>query len=180
MGVTNLQPTLRGPTLELRPTVADDWEGLFTAAADPLIWALHPVHDRWQEPVFRAYFDAALASGGSLTIRDRASGAIIGSSRYELVRAAPGEVEIGSTFLIRACWGGGANREMKALMIGHALAHFDAVTFLVGEHNLRSRRAMEKIGGALTDRHFDAPLADGRIARHVIYRIDQPLPQAAV
>lgn len=173
--MTNLQPTLSGPTIELRPTVAADWAPMFAAAADPAIWAVHPAHDRWQEPVFRRYFDEALASGGGLTIRDRASGAVIGASRYSIERAESGDVEIGWTFLARRYWGGATNRELKQLMVGHALSTFDATIFLVGEHNIRSRRAMEKIGGALMDRVFDAPMAGGVISRHVIYRIDQPL-----
>ncbi len=171
----DLQPTLIGPTLTLHPSVATDWAGMFAVAADPLIWAVHPAHDRWQEPVFRQYFAAALASGGGLTIRDRASGAIIGASRYSIERAETGEVEIGWTFLVRSSWGGATNRELKQLMIGHALVHFDAAIFMVGEHNVRSRRAMEKIGGILTDRTFDAPMAAGAMSRHVIYRIDRPL-----
>ncbi len=172
-GIT--QPVLDGPTITLRPTVAADWEPMFAAAADPLIWEVHPAHDRWQEPVFRAYFADALASGGGLTIREQASGRVIGASRYSTERALAGEVEIGWTFLTRDHWGGGTNRELKRLMIGHALRYFEAAIFLVGETNGRSRRAMEKIGGVLIDRTFDAPMAGGVISRHVIYRIDTPI-----
>ena len=43
------------------PCAADDWDALFAVASDPLIWEQHPAHDRWQEPVFRAFFDDALA-----------------------------------------------------------------------------------------------------------------------
>ena len=57
-------------------------------------------------------------------------------------------------------------------MIGHALDHCDRVIFLIGENNLRSRRALEKIGGTLTDRHFDAEMTGGPV-RHVIYAIDR-------
>ncbi len=171
----NLQPALDGPTIVCTPTVAEDWTALFAVAADPLIWAVHPAHDRWQEPVFRAYFAAALACGGGLTIRERATGRVIGASRYDTARAHTGEVEIGWTFLARDHWGGATNRELKQLMVGHALRFFDAAIFLVGEHNFRSRRAMEKIGGVLTDRSFAAPMAEGLMSRHVIYRIDQPL-----
>lgn len=166
------QPVLSHPQVTLRPLVPGDWAGLFAVAADPLIWAVHPAHDRWQEPVFRRFFDDALASGGCLVAGDPQTGAIIGASRFDTERAEPGEIEIGWTFLARSHWGGPTNAAMKALMVGHALPHFDRVIFLIGETNLRSRRALEKIGGTLTDRVFDTELAGGTV-RHVIYSIDR-------
>lgn len=169
------QPTLTGATVTLAPLRAEDWDALFAVAADPLIWEVHPAHDRWQEPVFRRFFDDALASGGCLVIRDRASGAVIGSSRYDRTRVEPGEVEIGWTFLARNHWGGATNRAIKTLMVAHALRWFDAAVFYVGSGNIRSRRAMEKIGGVLlADR---TPVFDmaGVPTEHVVYAIRQPL-----
>ncbi len=171
----NPQPTLTGASVTLSPLVPDDWDALFAVAADPLIWEVHPAHDRWQEPVFRRFFGDALASGGCLVIRDNATGAVIGSSRYDRTRVEPGEVEIGWTFLARAYWGGATNREIKTLMIAHALRSFDAAVFYVGAGNIRSRRAMEKIGGELlVDR---VPVFDmaGVPTPHVVYAIRQML-----
>ncbi len=169
----DLQPTLIGETIDLRPTVASDWHGLYAVAADPEIWAVHPAHDRWQEPVFRTFFDDALASRGALTVRDRASGTIIGSSRYSAERAQPGEIEIGWSFLARDYWGGATNAEMKRLMLDHAFQWFDPVIFVVGDTNIRSRKAMEKIGGVLTDRTEERVMA-GETTRHVIYEVRRP------
>ena len=166
------QPSLANAHVRLRPLAVEDWQALFTVASDPLIWEVHPAHDRWQKPVFRAYFDEALASGGALVAIDPASGAIIGASRYDFGRAGPGEIEIGWTFLARAYWGGATNAAMKALMVGHALQTFDRVIFLIGETNIRSRRAMEKIGGVLTDRTHVTALAGAPVV-HVIYAIDR-------
>lgn len=169
------QPTLVGETVTLSPLLPDDFDALFAVAADPLIWEVHPAHDRWQEPVFRRFFADALGSGGGLIIRDNASGAVIGSSRYDRTRVEPGEVEIGWTFLARAYWGGATNREIKTLMVGHALRWFDAAVFYVGESNIRSRRAMEKIGGELLpDRTIDFDMA-GVPTAHVVYAIRQGL-----
>jgi RimJ/RimL family protein N-acetyltransferase len=166
------QPTLQGPTLRLRPLQPADWEALFAVASDPLIWEQHPAHDRWQEPVFRAFFADALAGGGALIVEERATGRIIGSSRYDHARARADEVEIGWTFLARDHWGGATNGELKRLMIDHALESVEAVIFLVGETNMRSRRALEKIGARLTDRVDEAEMA-GRTVRHLVYRIDR-------
>lgn len=168
----DLQPTLTSAAVTLRPLRADDWDALFAVAADPAIWALHPAHDRWREPVFRAFFAEALASGAALVALDPGTGAVIGSSRFDTGRAGPGEVEIGWTFLARSHWGGATNGAIKALMVGHALTGFDRVIFLIGETNLRSRRAIEKIGAILTDRIDEAEMA-GVPVRHVVYAIDR-------
>ncbi|AWW73697.1 GNAT family N-acetyltransferase [Erythrobacter sp. KY5] len=167
------QPTLEGSSLHLRPLRQDDWEALFAVASDPLIWEVHPAHDRWREPVFRAFFDDALANEGALVVIDKASGKIIGSSRYQgLEERDGGSIEIGWTFLARSHWGGAANREMKRLMIAHALQSVAECRFAVGEDNVRSRKAMEKIGGRLTPRTEQRGMA-GSDQRHVFYVIDR-------
>lgn len=165
------QPVLIGARLILRPLVQADWDALFAVAADPAIWALHPAHDRWQEPVFRAFFDDALAQGGALAVIDRASGRIIGSSRFqEYTGEDGGEVEIGWTFLARDMWGSGLNAEMKRLMLAHALMFVERVVFSVGTTNVISRRAMEKIGGRLTARTTLVERG-GAMIEHVVYEI---------
>lgn len=165
-----LQPTLADGALTLRPLAPGDFDALFAVAGDPAIWAQHPAHDRWREPVFRAFFADALESGGALAITHE--GRLIGSSRYDPRRAGPGEVEIGWTFLERAHWGGATNRAVKRLMLAHALRHYERVIFLVGERNVRSRRALEKIGAALTPRTHESVMA-GIPTTHVIYAIDR-------
>ena len=165
------QPTLEGELLLLRPMREDDWDALFGVASDRLIWEVHPAHDRWQEPLFRAYFDDGMEQGGALVVIDRASGAMIGGSRmqgYDPVDG--GSVEIGWTFLARSHWGGSYNREMKRLMLAHALGFVERVKFRVGEDNLRSRRAMEKIGGQLTDETTITERAGVGVV-HVTYEI---------
>lgn len=167
------QPTLESETLLLRPLRADDREALFAVASDPLIWEQHPAHDRWQRHVFCAFFDDALANAGALVAIDKASGDVIGSSRYQGFEPQDGgSVEIGWTFLARSHWGGAANRELKRLMLAHALDKVAECRFAVGESNWRSRRAMEKIGARLTERSESRGMA-GVPSSHVIYVIDR-------
>ena len=147
-----LQPVLTGERIALRPLVPADWEALFAVAADPLIWEQHPVSDRWREPVFQAFFDDALASGGALVASDRADGKVIGSSRFHGYDPERREVEIGWTFLARDRWGGSWNGEMKRLMIDHAFRFVDSVLFFIGPDNIRSQRAVAKIGGRFDHR----------------------------
>lgn len=166
------QPVLEGEHVRLRPLRADDWEALFAVAADPLIWEQHPAQDRWQETVFRAFFEDALANKGALVVLDAQTGAVIGSSRYQgLEEADGGSVEIGWTFLARSHWGGRWNHEMKRLMLTHALASVAEVRFLVGETNTRSRTALERIGARLTDRREERVMAGGTVIPHLTYAI---------
>jgi RimJ/RimL family protein N-acetyltransferase len=169
MDTIDRQPTLTHPRLHLRPLRQEDWDGLFAVARDPLVWSQHPASDRWQQDVFRRFFEQALQGGGALVAIDPAHGGIIGSSRYDLERAGAGEMEIGWTFLARRYWGGAANALMKRLMLEHAFRYVERVIFVVGEHNLRSRRAMEKIGGQLTERIIEMPGSSQ--GRHVVYAI---------
>lgn len=163
-------PILSGSRVRLRPLTGTDRSALFAVARDPLIWEQHPAHDRWKPEVFDAFLDEALTEGGGLVVEDPATGAVIGSSRYSTRRAAPGEVEIGWTFLSRDYWGGGRNPEMKRLMLDHAFTAFDAAIFMIGADNRRSRLAIERIGAELTDRR-DVAVLGGRRIEHVIYRI---------
>jgi N-acetyltransferase len=166
------QPTLTGETLLLRPVVASDWDAIFAAASDPLIWEQHPVRDRYTDTSFRPYFATQLAGGGTLIVIDRSSDAVIGWSTYGNYLPDRSRIEIGWTFLVRAQWGTAANREIKHLMLAHAFEHVNTVAFRIGPNNLRSRRAIEKLGGILTDETDDI-IIHGKPISHVVYTIDK-------
>jgi N-acetyltransferase len=143
---SELQPILKGILIELRPLIPEDWNDLFAVAADPLIWEQHPESDRYKEDVFKVFFKDALESGGAFVVIDTKSKRIIGSTRFHGYDPEKSEVEIGWTFLARKCWGGRYNREMKQLMLAHAFQFVENVVFYVGENNIRSQKATEKIG----------------------------------
>lgn len=172
-----LQPHLVGELLELRPLKPEDWESLFAAASDPLIWEQHPAYDRYQEKVFREFFREALESGGALVVIDRTTRKIIGSSRYSGFDPQKSEIEIGWTFLARSHWGGRYNRELKRLMLDHAFHFVESVIFLVGLTNVRSQKAMAKIGGVVTERRQKRNL-DGTAIEHLVYQIKKPTASA--
>jgi len=152
----DLQPVLKGELLELRPLRPTDFLDLYAVASDPLIWEQHPVKERYQEDVFREFFREALESGGAFIALDSRSGHVIGSSRFFGYNPDKSEIEIGWTFLARSHWGGIYNKEMKQLMLRHAFQFVNTVVFLVGPHNYRSQKAMEKIGGVRAGSRHDA------------------------
>ena len=164
-----LQPILEGEILRLRPLQAEDWDELNPVGSDPLIRELHPSSYRYKEEVFREFFRGGLESGGALVVIDRKDERVIGSSRFHGYEVEKGEIEIGWTFLARSHWGGVYNSEMKQLMVRHAFRFVKNVIFVVGPQNLRSRRAVEKIGGGLVGLR-----ADGRGGENVVYRVIAP------
>ena len=143
----DLQPHLKGELIELRPLAPDDWDELFAVASDSLIWEQHPESDRYKEEVFKIFFREALESGGAFVVIDKKTQQIIGSTRFYGHDPDKSEIEIGWTFLARKYWGGRYNREMKQLMLAHAFKFVENVVFYVGEKNIRSQKATEKIGG---------------------------------
>jgi RimJ/RimL family protein N-acetyltransferase len=149
------QPVLQGALVELRPLRAEDFGDLYAAASDPLIWEQHPAEDRFNKEVFCQFFREALESGGALVAGDVKDGRVIGSSRFHGYDQEASEIEIGWTFLARSHWGGVYNGEMKQLMLRHAFRCVSSVIFVIGPQNLRSQRAVEKIGavraGSRTD-----------------------------
>jgi len=149
------QPTLRGDGIVLRPLREADREPMRLAASDPLIWEQHP-DDRHLPERFNDYFEGALACRSALTILDN-QGRVIGCSRYgpDRVGGDSGAIEIGWTFVTRDHWGGRTNGQIKRLMIDHAFTAHDEVLFRVATTNLRSRRAVEKLGARLGGEHME-------------------------
>jgi len=166
----DLQPYLVGELVELRPLRPEHWDSLYAVASDPLIWAQHPATDRYKEEVFREFFREALESRGAFVVLDRKTQRVIGSSRYFGFDREKREIEIGWTFLARSHWGGRYNGEMKRLMLDHAFKFVDSVFFLVGPNNLRSRRALEKIGATFSGKREMASV-DGKMLDLVIYEV---------
>src|SRR5690606_1326063 len=130
-----------------------------------------PRKDRYKKEVFKALFEDSIRSGGALVVIDKKTSKIVGSSRYYEIDLEKREVVIGYTFLHRSYWGGAINKELKALMINHAFKFFDHALFHVDQNNIRSRKAMEKIGGVISGEMN----RDGRIV--LIYRISKANPQ---
>ena len=166
----DLQPHLKGELIELLALMPNDWDELFAVASDPLIWEQHPERDRYKEDVFRVFFKDALESGGAFVIIDQKTQRIIGSTRFYGYDPHKSEIEIGWTFLARKYWGGRYNAEMKRLLLNHAFRFVESVVFLVGENNVRSQKALEKIGaikvGTATREYANHPPA--RNVKYVI------------
>lgn len=146
----DFQPVLTSGLVTAQPLMVSDFERLYAAASDPLIWEQHPNKLRYKRDVFETFFQGAIESASAFLVTDTKTGEVIGSSRYSNYDEAARKVAIGYTFFIRKCWGKGYNPALKKLMIDHAFQFVDTVVFYIGAVNKRSQISIQRIGAVKT------------------------------
>lgn len=167
----DLQPAnLKNELIELRPLQSNDFENLYEVASDPLIWEQHPIKNRYQRKAFETFFSDAIASGGAFLISDARTGQSIGSTRFYDYDKNKGHVAIGYTFLSRDHWGTLYNRALKVLMLDYAFNFVDTVIFHIGSENIRSQKAILKLG-AKKRNEIEEKFLEGQKVIHYIYEI---------
>ena len=145
--IINLQPThLENSLVKISPLMEHDFERFFNIASDPLIWAQHPAKDRYKPEVFKSFFDSAVDSGTAFLIFDKSDSAVIGTTRFYEFKPEESSIAIGYTFLKRDYWGGMFNFAMKKLLLDYAFGFVDSVRFHIGAVNIRSQKAVLKLG----------------------------------
>lgn len=147
----NLQPTLENKLIKIVPLELDDFETLYAIASDPLIWEQHPNKDRYKQEVFENFFKGAMESKGAFLVYDKVNNVPIGSSRFYVVEGNENVIAIGYTFISRDHWGGNYNPALKKLMMDYAFQFVDSVIFHIGAMNVRSQKAIERLGAIKID-----------------------------
>lgn len=147
----NLQPILENELLKIQPLKESDFEILYAVACDPLIWEQHPNKDRYKREVFEVFFKGAIESGGAFLVIDKQTGEAIGSSRFYDYNSENKSVLIGYTFFARSHWGSKYNPALKNLMLQYAFQFVDSVLFHIGANNIRSQKAIERLGASKID-----------------------------
>jgi len=142
----NIQPVLENEKAVLDPLQETDFEALYAVASDPAIWQQHPNKDRWKKEIFRTFFEGALLSKGAFKIVDKATGNIIGSSRFYDYNEAENSIFIGYTFYAKSCWGKGFNPSVKTMMLDYVFQFVSKVYLHIGAGNIRSQVAIERLG----------------------------------
>lgn len=149
----NLQPNLKNDLVEIKPLKETDFDILYSVASDPLIWEQHPNRDRYKKDVFQNFFKGAIESKGAFLIFDINTGEAIGSSRFYDYDKEKSEILIGYTFLAKDHWGEKYNKALKELMLNYAFQFVDNVLFHIGANNIRSQKAIEKLGAIKVGQH---------------------------
>ena len=149
MAATWTTPVLEGEVVRLEPIAPAHEEGLWEASRDPRTWRWLSILQPRTRAELHAYLDAALANaaeGSELPLVTilRASGRVVGSTRFLTLRPEHRSIEIGWTWLTPEAWGTGANVEAKLLMLEHAFETLGClrVELKTDARNERSRGAM--------------------------------------
>jgi len=170
----DLQPVhLQNEFIQLIPLQETDFEELYAVASDPLVWEQHPNKLRYQRDVFQNYFEGAMLSKGAFLIRDKQNGEVVGSSRFYDYDEKNNSVLIGYTFIGRKFWGSGHNKALKKLMLEYAFQFVDKVYFHIGAYNIRSQKAIEKIGAVKVD-EFEVEYYGEDSKLNFVYLITKP------
>lgn len=161
-----LPSQLESDNFVLRPLTKADKAALQQAAADPKIWELMPAKRHLPE-VFEPYFKQAIEQK-AFAIVDKKTDEIIGTTRFHSDDSHDNSVAIDYTFITPAYWGTGANGEIKQAMLDHAFAQRDSVRFHVATSNVRSAKALEKLGAV------NEKTAEFGGSEHFYYRLTNP------
>jgi N-acetyltransferase len=148
----DIQPLfLQNNILKLIPLHENDFEELYQIASDPLVWEQHPNKTRYQKDVFKNYFEGAMQSKGAFIIKKTDSNETVGCTRFYDFNLEDNSIIIGYTFIGRQFWGKDYNKTIKKLMLDYAFEYVNKVYFHIGAFNIRSQKAIEKIGATKID-----------------------------
>lgn len=166
----NTLASLEDDRVLLKPLSPHDFEALYDVACDPQLWVHHPIGNGYTKEGFELFFSEALKTG-SLLIIDKPGNRVIGCTRFYNYKDSESSVVIGHTFILNACWGKGYNSRVKNLMLDHAFQHVTKVLFYVVTDNIRSQKALEKMGAQQTvtiERNYE-----GRVLQCFVYEMNR-------
>lgn len=147
--------TLENDRAKLYPLTLDNFHHLYDIAAQENLVQYSPSFISSKEGL-KKYVETALKqhserTGIPFVIFDKATNKYAGCTRYMNIHWVNKVVHIGSTWIGREFQGSGLNRQVKFLMLDYAFKKmgFEKVEFRIDERNIRSRKAVEKLGGTL-------------------------------
>jgi RimJ/RimL family protein N-acetyltransferase len=172
---------LRGKHIYLELLSSGHREILRPLAKDERIWEFNQMlllNDNY-DAMYDEYFDTALdkeTKGGqeSFVIRQIMDSAVIGMTRLYEINPKEKIATIGYTWYIPSVWGKVHNKECKLLLLRYIFEEmrFNRVEFRAAHQNIRSQKAIEKIGGVkegVLRKH--GYRNDGAIRHDVVYSI---------
>ena len=141
---------LEGERIRLEPLSPDHAQGLYIRGRMAADWAFMPRSCFIDMADVRQWVEEALQDPTQMpfTIVERAKGRVVGSTRFLHMRPEHRTVEIGWTWLGQEWQRTGVNTEAKLLLLSHAFDRMGCirVEFKTDARNLRSQRALERIG----------------------------------
>ena len=158
VGFMDIKNQLESKNFILRQLNNNDFDLLYNIGKNKKIWEQHPESDRWKREKFNIFFNNGIKNiFGFYGIYDKSKNTIVGSTRYYSYSKKNNSIKIGFTFLTPEYWGTDTNLQIKTLMLGCAFNCVVNIYFDIGKDNIRSRKAIEKIGATL---HLDADIGN--------------------
>jgi RimJ/RimL family protein N-acetyltransferase len=177
---------LEGNEIDLIPLEREHFEELFIAASDRELWKFIPT-DCSQRSAFETAYNTALSEREKgnqypFIIFHKPTKKIIGSTRLFEIHPKDRKLEIGWTWIIKDYWGTSVNFECKFLLLNFCFGNLQAirVQLKTSEANLRSRKAIAKIGAKFEGILRKERIQDNGVPRNTVYFsiIDEEWPLA--
>ena len=154
----NIKKELENKNFIIKQLKNRDFNLLYNIGKNKKIWEQHPESDRWKREKFNIFFNNGIKNKfGFYGIFDKSNNNIIGSTRFYSYNKKENSIKLGFTFLMQEYWGTNTNLQIKTLMLGYAFNYVENIYFDIGKNNIRSRKAIEKIGATL---HLDADIGN--------------------
>jgi N-acetyltransferase len=169
-------PALRGAHVYLEPATEAHRELLRPLAKDERLWEFTKtllINDSY-DTQFDDYYNNALATvnenGQAFVIRQTRDDRILGMTRVHNVALSDKGCEVGHTWYTPDVWGQVHNKECKLLLLTHLFEKlgFARVAFRVAHQNIRSQKAVEKIGGVKEGVLRKAAIRNDGVWRHTV------------
>jgi len=171
------QPELEGRHVLLRPMVRCDGPAIVDAASDGRLWELFYTSVPDADGI-ETYLDTALAEKGfgramPFVVIEKASGKIIGATRYLRMNEDALRLEIGATFYAKRTQRTAINSETKLLLLQHAFEALNCqcVQIRTDAFNFQSQRAIERLGAKKDGILRNHAYLKGRLRDLVVYSI---------
>lgn len=146
---------LENNQVKLSPLTLENYHHLHTVASQEGLVQYSPSNIATPSAL-KNYLELALQQQDEhkafpLIVYSKSTAKYAGCTHYMNIDWKNKVLEIGSTWIGKEYHGTGLNTQMKHLMINHAfdVMEFEKVSFRIDERNIRSRKAVEKLGGVL-------------------------------
>jgi RimJ/RimL family protein N-acetyltransferase len=146
---------LENNRVKLSPLTLENYHQLIPVASQEKLVQYSPLDIRTPQAL-RNYVELVLQGKEKhktypFIVYNKATANFAGCTNYLNIDWKNKVLEIGSTWIGKEYHGSGLNGEMKKLMLDYAFGDmgFEKVSFRIDERNIRSRKAVEKLGGVL-------------------------------
>ncbi|MBI3235609.1 MAG: GNAT family N-acetyltransferase [Bacteroidetes bacterium] len=167
--------TIKGELVTLVPLESLHLDELIALAKDKRIWQHYSIDGsdalKLKTVLEHAVKEREKGNQYPFVIVNNDTNELIGSTRFLDIQPLHKKLEIGWTWLHSNYWGTTINTECKLLLLSYSFEELEAkrVQLKTDENNIRSRKAIEKIGGQFEGILRNDMVRDNGTSRHSAY-----------